>query len=270
MDEFWRRSGGHERVGPFQSFTVLGLLPMYHVFGMLVVLHGALFSGATLVTLPKFEPESFLHTMHAHQITYAHLVPPLVNFLAKHPSVEVRRTLVSNASDPPSRTPATQLSQHRHAWVTCAVWPRPSAPLAQPAKLSALKVINSGAAPLDSGLAKATADKVGCEVMQGYGMTELSPVGLVGDYRNPGSVGVLLPSTEARLVRRGPEDETVAPANEDCDVGEAGELWIRGPQVRALRALPLTLPPLPYKRLSSISQANDAAPPPTPPSMAVA
>ena len=42
--------------------------------------------------------------------------------------------------------------------------------------LSSIKQIFSGAAPLGADLAAAAAARVGCEVVQGYGMTELSPV----------------------------------------------------------------------------------------------
>ena len=67
---------------------VLGLLPFFHIYGMIVVTHASLRSGATLVTLPSFEPVSFLETIQNHHVTWAPLVPPLVNFLAKHPMVD--------------------------------------------------------------------------------------------------------------------------------------------------------------------------------------
>ncbi|MCB9666417.1 MAG: AMP-binding protein [Alphaproteobacteria bacterium] len=91
--------------------------------------------------------------------------------------------------------------------------------------LSRVKEIFSGAAPLGAELAEAAAQRLGCAVAQGYGMTELSPVSHAipaGDYR-PGSVGTLVASTEARLV----DPET----GEDAAPGQAGEIWIRGPQV---------------------------------------
>lgn len=64
----------------------------------------------------------------------------------------------------------------------------------------------------------------GCKILEGYGLTEASPVVSVNPPDAPrlGTVGRLMPSTEGRLVDSQGED--VAP-------GEAGELWIRGPQV---------------------------------------
>jgi 4-coumarate--CoA ligase len=100
-------------------------------------------------------------------------------------------------------------------------------PIVEQFDLSSLKQIFSGAAPLGAELAAEAAARVGCEVVQGYGMTELSPVShctVVGDFR-PGTSGITVPNTECRLVD---------PATgEDQGVGAEGEPWIRGPQVMA-------------------------------------
>ena len=91
--------------------------------------------------------------------------------------------------------------------------------------LSSIKQIFSGAAPLGADLAAAAAARVGCEVVQGYGMTELSPVSHCtpeGQFR-PGTSGVTISNTEIRIV----DPESGA----DLGVGERGELLVRGPQV---------------------------------------
>ena len=49
-------------------------------------------------------------------------------------------------------------------------------PLVDKYDLSALKSVFSGAAPLDASLERACTDRLGCEVMQGWGLTETSPV----------------------------------------------------------------------------------------------
>ena len=64
----------------------LALLPMFHIYGMVVVMHAALHAGGHIVTVPKFEPELFLKTMAAHGVTLGFLVPPIILFLAKHPA----------------------------------------------------------------------------------------------------------------------------------------------------------------------------------------
>jgi acyl-CoA synthetase (AMP-forming)/AMP-acid ligase II len=100
-------------------------------------------------------------------------------------------------------------------------------PLVDSYDLSSLKSIFSGAAPLDASLEQACAERLGCEVMQGWGLTETSPV-VTTNYNTPqgprpGSVGVPLPNTEMRVV----DPATGA----DVSRGETGELLVRGPQV---------------------------------------
>ncbi len=55
---------------------------------MTVLVNLALWRGATVVTLPRFELEGFLRTMQDHRVTLACLVPPIVLALAKHPAVD--------------------------------------------------------------------------------------------------------------------------------------------------------------------------------------
>lgn len=98
-------------------------------------------------------------------------------------------------------------------------------PLVERYDLSTLKHIFSGAAPLSADLALEAGRRLGCEVVQGYGMTELSPVSHAtpeGQFK-PGSVGVTLPNTETNIV-----DPSTG---ESLDVGQDGEVWVRGPQV---------------------------------------
>lgn len=66
---------------------VIAVLPFFHIYGMTVILAGALSQGATVVSLPRFELETFLRAVQEHRITYANVVPPIVLALAKHPSV---------------------------------------------------------------------------------------------------------------------------------------------------------------------------------------
>ncbi len=100
-------------------------------------------------------------------------------------------------------------------------------PLVDDYDLSALQLIMSGAAPLGADLLNACAERLDCTVMQGYGLTETSPVTHVvppdSPDSRPGSIGPPLPKTECRIVD--PVTE------QDMEVGERGELWMRGPQV---------------------------------------
>jgi 4-coumarate--CoA ligase len=91
--------------------------------------------------------------------------------------------------------------------------------------LSSLRLLMSGAAPLGADVAAEAQARIKVPVIQGYGMTELSPVShlSVAGATPAGSVGQLAPNTEARLVD--PETGRDAPA------GANGELWVRGPMV---------------------------------------
>ncbi|CAL1533737.1 unnamed protein product [Lymnaea stagnalis] len=70
------------------SDRCLGLLPLYHIYGMITVQFSCLYAGASVIYLPKFDPESFLRCLQDRKITLAYLVPPLIVFLAKQPMVD--------------------------------------------------------------------------------------------------------------------------------------------------------------------------------------
>lgn len=104
-------------------------------------------------------------------------------------------------------------------------------PIVDSYDLSALRQVFSGAAPLSAELSEEAGRRLGCEVVQGYGMTEMSPVSHLTPLGGlkPGSVGVTAPNTEMRIV----DPATLQDVAEGTDVtdGADGELWIRGPQV---------------------------------------
>ncbi|MEM7377453.1 MAG: AMP-binding protein, partial [Pseudomonadota bacterium] len=98
-------------------------------------------------------------------------------------------------------------------------------PLVDEFDLSSIEQVFSGAAPMGADVSDAVAARLDCLMLQGFGMTELSPVSHTSSasaYR-PGASGRLLPNTECMIV--------------DIDTGEAlprgqeGELWVRGPLV---------------------------------------
>jgi acyl-CoA synthetase (AMP-forming)/AMP-acid ligase II len=87
--------------------------------------------------------------------------------------------------------------------------------------------IKCGAAPLAPELARRMANLTGISVVQGYGMTEASPVTHVGyiappEMNRPASIGQPLALTDCRIVDL--DGNEIAP-------GEAGELIMRGPQI---------------------------------------
>ncbi len=68
--------------------VLIGILPFFHIYGMMVILNAGLYHGATVVTLPRFDLEGFLKTLQDYGVTRAHLVPPIILALAKHPIVD--------------------------------------------------------------------------------------------------------------------------------------------------------------------------------------
>lgn len=68
--------------------VVIAVLPFFHIYGMVVVMSGCLRTGATVVTMPRFDFEAFLETMQTYGVTTAFVVPPIILALAKHPLVD--------------------------------------------------------------------------------------------------------------------------------------------------------------------------------------
>ncbi len=68
--------------------ALLGVLPFFHIYGMVIILMHGFMRGATIVTLPKFEFKPFLKVLQQWPITSAHIVPPVVVALGKHPIVD--------------------------------------------------------------------------------------------------------------------------------------------------------------------------------------
>src|SRR5215813_13647391 len=66
---------------------LLCVLPLFHIYGLVVVLNMGLHMGATIVTMPRFDLEQFLAAIQKYRVTLSHIVPPIVLKLAKEPIV---------------------------------------------------------------------------------------------------------------------------------------------------------------------------------------
>ncbi|KIY68232.1 AMP binding protein [Cylindrobasidium torrendii FP15055 ss-10] len=166
----------------------LAILPLYHIYGVALQLLRSLRAGLHVVIMARFDLIEYCANIQKYNIYLSMVVPPVLVALARHPAV----------------------SKY---------------------DFSSLSIMMSGAAPLGADLVrqvKARLHGLGSKVfiMQGYGLTETSPV---SHCYNPdhgegdvGSIGPLLANLEARLV-----DEDGA----DAKAGKPGELWIRGPTV---------------------------------------
>jgi long-chain acyl-CoA synthetase len=93
--------------------------------------------------------------------------------------------------------------------------------------LKAVKACISGAAPLPRAVAQRFHEITGgAALVEGYGLTECSPVTHINPFEapHPGTIGIPIPDTDCKIVDLDDPDREVAP-------GERGELCIRGPQV---------------------------------------
>ncbi len=76
------------KIGIHEGDRLVGVLPLFHIYGMTVLMCVALATRASVVLLPKFEPEAFLRTLQDYRVNTAMVAPPLALFMAKHPMVE--------------------------------------------------------------------------------------------------------------------------------------------------------------------------------------
>lgn len=171
---------------------ILGVLPFYHIYGAVGLLHIAFKYGVPVVVQNRFDAIKFCQNIQTYKITVAMVVPPILVVLARHPGVD----------------------QY---------------------DLSTLKLVFSAAAPLGPGLIRQVKERFSSKgseisVTQGYGLTETSPTSHIlppgSSHLKPGSIGILLPNLEARIVESDDGDALI-----DAADGKPGELWIRGPTI---------------------------------------
>ncbi|XP_059481833.1 uncharacterized protein LOC132200407 [Neocloeon triangulifer] len=65
----------------------LSVIPFFHIYGLQGTLNMSLSRGYHVITLPKFEPQSFSNAVRNYKPTMMALVPPLVKFMTQSPTV---------------------------------------------------------------------------------------------------------------------------------------------------------------------------------------
>jgi len=170
--------------------NILCFLPLYHIYGLNVMLNPSLILGATLVLMPRFGVPQLTQLLTDEAITMMPLVPPAMNALC----------LAAEAGQFPTN--------HRVHWVKSG-----AAPLAPelPRRFTALTGIL-----VCQGYGMTEASPV---THVGYLEPEL--------YR-PDSIGHPLAQTECRVI--GPELAASVGSAAEVSAGEPGELVMRGPQ----------------------------------------
>ncbi len=165
----------------------LVVLPLFHSFGQSVQMNAGFYVGATLVLLPRFEPQAALRAMQDEGVTFFAGVPTMYWALLNTPGAEEEFDL-------------KQIAANLHLAV-------------------------SGGAALPVPVLEAFAARFGIPILEGYGLSETSPVSNFNRLdrpTKPGTVGPAVWGVEVRVV-----DEQGKPV----PAGERGEVVIRGHNV---------------------------------------
>ncbi|MDR3603177.1 MAG: long-chain fatty acid--CoA ligase [Syntrophaceae bacterium] len=165
--------------------TVVGCLPFFHSFGLTTAMNIAVYYGYTNILIPKPDPKAILESIQKFKATYIPAVPTLYNGMINFPDLKKF-------------------------------------------DISTIRGCFSGGAPLPLETIRKFEELTGAQICEGFGLTETTPVATInplGGKRKPGSIGLPIPNTEAKLV------DVDDYHKEITEVNQPGELCIKGPQV---------------------------------------
>lgn len=164
--------------------TLYGVLPMFHIFGLTTSLGCSVSLQMRLVIFAELDPAALLSAVQKYPPTFLVAVPPMLEGIAR-------------------------------------------AAAAYGVKIPTLRFCVSGAMPLPETTVENWNATTGSTLVEAYGLTETSPAATItpfGRARKPGTIGLFVPSTQARVVQ-------VENPDVDVEIGEPGELLLKGPQV---------------------------------------
>lgn len=162
----------------------LDVMPLFHVYGLLTCLFLPVSVCSAVYPMPMFAPGEALIMLEKYKI----------NIVPGAPSVYIAMLQQKNIGS---------------------------------VNLSSVGILISGSAPMPVEYFNKFKEKTGATIMEGYGLTETSPITHLNPaegMKKSGSIGMPLPSTEARIVDMELGNIPVPP-------GRAGELIVKGPQV---------------------------------------
>src|SRR5215472_2695964 len=142
---------------------LLGVLPMTHAVGLSVVLLGALFSGATLLLSPRFDPVAVLSALEKGQLSVILGAPAMFGLFAEYAKMKGMQSV----------------------------------------KFPTLRIIASAGAPLQAAIKSETEALFGLPLHNGYGVTECSPTIAQTRVESPRadvSIGRVFPGVEVKLI----------------------------------------------------------------------
>lgn len=164
--------------------VTLSVIPFFHMYGMQIAMLLTIIKAGVLVLFPRFDLQQAFMAIDTYKPTIFPGVPALYIALI-------------NSAD---------VSKH---------------------DLHSVRMCLSGAAPLPQEVQTGFEMLSGGRLVEGYGMTESSPLthaNPINGERRAGSIGIPVPSTDARIVNPENPDQVMPP-------GSVGELAIKGPQV---------------------------------------
>ncbi len=165
-----------------ERFRGLAVIPHFHSFGAVGNMLGPMWVGASVVLMERFTLDSIFKTIEKEKVTYITAVPRLFMGMIFHDKAHLY-------------------------------------------DVSSLKFCITGGSAMPPEFIPLFKEKFGILLVEGYGLTEASPVCSVSRLDmpvKPGSIGIPIPGTQARVV-----DE----AGRELPPGESGELLIKGDNV---------------------------------------
>lgn len=167
--------------------TYLCVLPLFHSFGQTVIQNGAIAYGGTIVMMPRFDAQTALALMLKERVTFFAGVPTMY------------WGLLGALAD------GIDVATLR----------------------SRLRIAVAGGSALPGEVHREFKDRFGITILEGYGLSETSPVASFSVYGEPprvGSIGVPIPGVEMKLIN---DDWSDVPDGEEV----IGEIAIRGHNV---------------------------------------
>src|SRR5581483_3487266 len=139
----------------------MAALPMFHVYGLTTCLIAPVFSASQIVLMTRFLADEVLDLLRRERVTVFPLVPAICSAVCDEIDKQEKK------------------QQHK------------------PTPLDSIRLCISGAAPLPVELAQRFTQTTGAPVVEGYGLTEASPVTHVNlpGRAKAGSIGLPLPDT---------------------------------------------------------------------------
>jgi long-chain acyl-CoA synthetase len=167
--------------------TMLTNLPLFHIYGMTVCMNTQIYFGSTLALNPDARDQKSLFEV---------IRSTKPTFFPGVPTMYMRLLERDDIED-------------------------------YAKDLRSIRICNTGAAPMPPEVLREFEERTGGKIIEGYGMTETSPVthsNPVDSVRKVGSVGLAIPDTEVKIV-------DIDDYTKIVPLGEEGEIMIKGPQV---------------------------------------